>query len=182
PELVTPRQIYELPPSLDPGDHNVDRPERLIWVGPSPSVPTGQTSAMGATSPFPCAPEKVPSRSDLPTFVKSIAGRQFVEFTTYALASRLIASWMEARVTKVTKVSARFSKSLARRRLRPNQEEVCSTTQRRGRTTKPFVSSLRLTISRRSSGPLPPQLQLAGRFIRHQPRSVRAKGSAGVSC
>ena len=27
PELVTPRQIYELPPSLDPGDHNVDRPE-----------------------------------------------------------------------------------------------------------------------------------------------------------
>jgi adenylate cyclase len=31
---------------------------------------------------------------------------------------------MEARVTKVAKVSARFSKSLARRRLRPNQEKV----------------------------------------------------------
>jgi hypothetical protein len=88
-------------------------------------------AAIGATSPLPCAPEKVPSRSDLPTFVKSIAGRRFVEFTTYALASRLIASWMEARVTKVTKVSARFSKSLARRRLRPNQEKVRSTTQRR---------------------------------------------------
>jgi hypothetical protein len=38
PELVTPRQIYVLPPSPDPGDHNVDRPERLIWVGPSRSV------------------------------------------------------------------------------------------------------------------------------------------------
>ena len=72
--------------------------------------------------------------------------------TTYALASRLRASWMEARVTKVARVSARFSKSLARRRLRPNQEKVRSTTQRRGRTTKPFMSSLRLTISMRSSG------------------------------
>src|SRR6202045_3778110 len=59
---------------------------------------------------------------------------------------------MEARVTKVTKVSARFSKSLARRRFRPNQEKARSTTQRRGRTTKPFMSSLRLTISMRSSG------------------------------
>ena len=54
---------------------------------------------------------------------------------------------MEARVTKVSRVSARFSKSLARRRLRPNQEKVRSTTQRRGRTTKPFVASLRLTIA-----------------------------------
>jgi hypothetical protein len=43
-----------------------------------------------------------------------------VKFTAYALASRLRASWMEARVTKVARVSARFSKSLARRRLRPN--------------------------------------------------------------
>ena len=109
-------------------------------------------TTLGATSPLPCAPEKVPSRSDLPTFVKSIAGRRFVEFTTYALASRLIASWMEARVTKVTKVSARLSKSLARRRLRPNQEKVRSTTQRRGATTKPLMSSLRLTIARRSRG------------------------------
>src|SRR5207245_7508618 len=53
---------------------------------------------------------------------------------------------------KVARVSARFSKSLARRRFRPNQEKVRSTTQRRGRTTKPFMSSLRLTISMRSSG------------------------------
>src|SRR5437762_13843100 len=72
--------------------------------------------------------------------------------TTYALASRLRASWIEARVTKMARVSARFSKSLARRRLRPNQEKVRSTTRRRGRTTKPFMSSLRLTISIRSSG------------------------------
>jgi hypothetical protein len=38
----------------------------------------------------------------LPTLVKSTAGRRFVEFTTYALASRLIASSMEARVTKAS--------------------------------------------------------------------------------
>jgi hypothetical protein len=41
---------------------------------------------------------------------------------------------------------------LASRRLRPNQEKVRSTTQRRGRTTKPFTSSLYLTISMRSKG------------------------------
>jgi len=59
---------------------------------------------------------------------------------------------MEATVTKVARVSARFSKSLPSRRLHPNQEKVRSTTQRRGSTTKPFVLSLRLTIFRRSKG------------------------------
>jgi hypothetical protein len=58
----------------------------------------------------------------------------------------------EARLTKVARVSARFSKSLARRQLRPNQEKVRSTTPRRGKTTKPFMSSLRLTISMRFAG------------------------------
>ena len=47
---------------------------------------------------------------------------------------------MEARVTKLARVSARFSKSFARRRFRPNQAKVRSTTQRRGRTTKPFTA------------------------------------------
>src|SRR5215472_9433909 len=47
-----------------------------------------------------------------------VAGPRFVEFTTYALATRLSASWMEVRVTKVARLSARFSKFLARRRLR----------------------------------------------------------------
>src|SRR5258708_5395912 len=59
---------------------------------------------------------------------------------------------MEGRATKAPRVSARFSKSLESRRLRPNQEKVRSTTQRRGRATKPFVSSLCLTISRRRTG------------------------------
>ena len=59
---------------------------------------------------------------------------------------------MEARATNVARVSARFSKSLARRRFRPNQEKVRLTTPLRGRTTKPFVLSLRLTISIRSAG------------------------------
>ncbi len=36
---------------------------------------------------------------------------------------------MEATVTKAARVSARFSKSLASRRLRPNQEKVRSTTE-----------------------------------------------------
>src|SRR6202042_46173 len=70
----------------------------------------------------------------------------------YVLAVRLIARWMAARVTKAARVSARFSWSFARRRLRPNQEKVRSTTQRRGATTKPFLSSDRLTISMRRLG------------------------------
>jgi hypothetical protein len=37
---------------------------------------------------------------------------------------------MEARVTKVARISAWFSKSLARRRLRPNHEKVRSTARR----------------------------------------------------
>jgi hypothetical protein len=57
----------------------------------------------------------------------------------YVLASRLMASWMAARVTKVSRVPARFSKSVARQRSRLNQEKLSSTTQRRGRTTKPSV-------------------------------------------
>src|SRR5262249_8092391 len=72
---------------------------------------------------------------------------------THALASRLTASWLEARITKGAKVSGDFSKSWGGRRLRPNHEKVRSTTQRRGRTTKPFLSSRRLTISMRSRGP-----------------------------
>ncbi len=40
-----------------------------------------------------------------------------------------------------------FSKSLARRRLRPNHANVRSTTHRRGNSTKPLAVSERLTIS-----------------------------------
>src|SRR6516164_2820054 len=50
---------------------------------------------------------------------------------TYALASRLRASWIEARVTKQARVAAWLSKSLASRRFRPNQEKMRSTSQRR---------------------------------------------------
>jgi hypothetical protein len=70
----------------------------------------------------------------------------------------------------------------ARRRLRPNQEKVRSTTQRRGRSTKPFMLSLRLTISVRSGGTFAIATQPARRYSRHRPRSVRAKGSACVFC
>jgi hypothetical protein len=50
----------------------------------------------------------------------------FFEFKTYALAGRLRASWMDARVTKVARISARFSEFLARRRFCQNQEKVRS--------------------------------------------------------
>ena len=45
-------------------------------------------------------------------------------------ASRLVPIWMAAGVTKASSVSARFSKFLARRLFRPDQEKVRSTTQR----------------------------------------------------
>ena len=89
---------------------------------------------------------------------------------------------MEPRATKAPRVLARFPKSPARRRLRPNQEKVRSTTQRRGRTTKPFMLSRRLTISVRSGGTFATATQPARRYRRHRPRSVRAKGSACVFC
>lgn len=70
----------------------------------------------------------------------------------YFRASRLMPSWIAARVTNAWSVSARFSQSLASRRFRPNHEKVRSTTHRRGRTTKPFMSSVRFTISMRRVG------------------------------
>src|SRR5262249_40318027 len=69
---------------------------------------------------------------------------------------------MEPRVTKAARVSARFSKSLARRRLRPNQEKVRSPTQRRGKPTNPFISSLLLTTPMRSRDPFAPAVSLPG--------------------
>jgi len=50
--------------------------------------------------------------------------------------------------------SAGVLEILVERPVAPDQEKVHSTTQPRGRTTKPFMSSLRLTISIRSSGSL----------------------------
>ena len=69
-------------------------------------------------------------------------------------ANRLRAIWVQAMATNAARVQVRFSKSLARRRLRPNQEKVRSTTQRGGNTAKPLTSSVRLTISIRSTGTL----------------------------
>ena len=52
---------------------------------------------------------KVSSQSDLPTLVIVHLKPPSIEFTSFVLASRLRASWMEARGTKVARVSARFS-------------------------------------------------------------------------
>jgi hypothetical protein len=75
-----------------------------------------------------------------------------LEFTTYALASLLITSWTEARVTKVNQGFRKVLEVLGEAPVAPEQEKVRSITQRRGRTTKPFMSSLRLMIAKRSRG------------------------------
>ena len=49
-------------------------------------------AGFGATLSFPRVPAKVPSPSDLPTFVIVHCQRAVFEFTTYALESRLRAS------------------------------------------------------------------------------------------
>src|SRR5271168_2049283 len=49
---------------------------------------------------------------------RAMQNRWFGELAIHALSSRLRASWMEARATNAPRVAARFSKSLARRRLR----------------------------------------------------------------
>jgi hypothetical protein len=71
---------------------------------------------------------------------------------------------------------------LARRRFLPNEEKVRSTTQRRGKTTKPLCRRSAWRSPCAAAAPLPPQPQLAKRCSRRRPRRVRAKGSAGVSC
>jgi hypothetical protein len=64
---------------------------------PAPSVDFDKrTAGFGATLSFPCFPAKVPSPSDLPTFVNVHCQCVVFEFTTYALVSCLRASWMEA--------------------------------------------------------------------------------------
>lgn len=63
------------------------------------------------------------------------------------LAMRPAKSWMEAMKSHAVADAMICSKSLARRRFRLSQARVRSTTQRRGRTMKPFAASDRLTIS-----------------------------------
>jgi hypothetical protein len=54
---------------------------------------------------------------------------------------------------------------------RPNQKKTLDH-ERRGRTTKPFLSSLGLTISMRSRGTLVPPLQLAIACSRDRPKII----------
>ena len=126
----------------------------------------------GATSSLRCVPGKVPftirfadlRHRPLPTVV--------VEFTTYALARRLRASWMEGEGNEGGQGFGKVFAVLARCRFRPNQEKVRSTTQRRGRTTKPFLSSLRLTICiARKNTIFPMTFAIADRSQRQTDRS-----------
>lgn len=54
---------------------------------------------------------------------------------------------MEAMRRNTSALRLRHSQSLANLRHRPSHEKVRSTTQRLGKTSKPFVLSERLTIS-----------------------------------
>ena len=54
---------------------------------------------------------------------------------------------MWAIVIQASVLAMVFSQSFANRRHRPNHARVRSTTQRRGRTSKPLAASERLTIS-----------------------------------
>jgi hypothetical protein len=112
-ELQTEQAIVGLPPrKLQP-----DRMDARSWFG--------MTFAKG--SPARCAMAAVRFRHNLGVAARSSDGpftirfadlhrqcnanRRFVEPAIYILASRLRASWMEARATKAPMVSARFSKS-----------------------------------------------------------------------
>ena len=66
----------------------------------------------------------------------------------HSLAMRRAKSWIEAMNSHAVADAMVCSKSLASRRFRFSHASVRSTTQRRGRTTKPLAVSDRLTISR----------------------------------
>ena len=66
----------------------------------------------------------------------------------YDGANRLSIRWIMAMRSQASPVTVSASSSLLKRRLRPRQAKVRSTTPRRGRTTKPWASAGRLTSSR----------------------------------
>jgi hypothetical protein len=70
-----------------------------------------------------------------------------VHETQQYLASLRVMRRMLARSAHTVELSMLRSQSLARRRHRPSQAKVRSTTQRRGRASKPFATSDRLMIS-----------------------------------
>ena len=65
----------------------------------------------------------------------------------HGLARCLVTRRMCAMVIQAAALSMDFSQSFDRRRHRPSQVKVGSTTQRRGRTSKPLAASERLTVS-----------------------------------
>jgi hypothetical protein len=94
----------------------VETQERRLWIGLTRSPHDRRTAGFDATSSLPRVSEKVASPCDMRTLVVGIANQWLFDFATSGLASRLSASWMEAKVMKVARVSTRFSKSLATRR------------------------------------------------------------------
>jgi len=80
------------------------------------------------------------------------ASQSLSEKSYAGLHSFLSISRIDAMVMNATAVAVRFSKSLARRRHRPSQAKVRSTTQRRGRSSNPLAASDRFTIVTESPG------------------------------
>src|SRR4051812_26463523 len=73
--------------------------------------------------------------------------RLIILIVDYPLASCRVSSLVLAIVSHALALAAEASKSLAKRRLRLSQARVRSTTQRRGKGSKPVQPSERLMIS-----------------------------------
>jgi len=86
--------------------------EGLKWVGCGSLNAVARRSGYGATSGCRTFQRRSLHNPICRPSPSCNANRRFVESAIYILASRLRASWMEARATKAPRVSARFSKSL----------------------------------------------------------------------
>jgi hypothetical protein len=95
---------------------------------------------------FNCAKEElISTEGDDERFTESLTRND--HYGIQALASLRVSRRMWATKTQAVAEAMVVSKSLARRRQRPSQPKVRSTTHRRGRSTKPLAASDRLTIS-----------------------------------
>jgi hypothetical protein len=74
--------------------HRAPELEGQLWVDHASSFRRAQMAAFGAFSSLPRVPAKVPSPILCRPPSSRNADRWPVEFTAYALASRLSASWM----------------------------------------------------------------------------------------
>jgi hypothetical protein len=102
-----------------------DRSKRALRVGLTRSTHGRRTAGFGATPSLPRARRRSLHSSFADLHRRAMHAGGLLHGLRRGKPPE--GHWMEARVTKLARVSARFSKSLARRRFRPNQEKVRST-------------------------------------------------------